>query len=112
MNKKMQASFFFIMIGTLFIGCTSSISDSGGGGTTSISFDLQSNAYVTLWIENEYKTTVATLLNHEQMEAGTQEVDFNASILPSGIYFYYIHAEFLPPASGTFTQVKRMLLLR
>jgi len=47
---------------------------------------------------------VATLVNNQQ-KAGNYEVNFNASNLPSGIYFYQISAE-------NFTEVKKMTLLK
>jgi len=103
-----------IILLTLVVGCKSSVTDvsTGGGPTTTIVFDLPQDAYVSLWIENEYNTVVASLLSHEQMEAGEQQVDFQAAKLPSGIYFYILYAEAIPPETGSFTQTKRMLLIR
>ncbi len=47
---------------------------------------------------------VATLVN-EQKPAGIYEVEFNASQLSSGIYYYKLTA-------GSFTETKKMLLLK
>ena len=47
---------------------------------------------------------VATLVD-EFREAGSYEVDFNASFLSSGIYFYKLQA-------GSFIETKKMVLLR
>ncbi len=47
---------------------------------------------------------VATLVN-EQKPAGVYEVEFNASQLSSGIYFYKLQA-------GSFVETKKMILLR
>jgi hypothetical protein len=47
---------------------------------------------------------VATLVNEEK-EAGKYEVEFNASLLSSGIYFYRLQA-------GSFVETKKMVLLR
>jgi hypothetical protein len=47
---------------------------------------------------------VATLVNDEK-PAGTYEVDFNASQLSSGIYFYKIQA-------GSFVETKKMLMIK
>ena len=47
---------------------------------------------------------VATLVN-EQKTAGTYEVNFNASNLSSGVYFYKLQA-------GNFVQTKKLMLLR
>ncbi len=50
--------------------------------------------------ENE----VATLVNEEQ-STGTYEVEFNASILPSGVYFYQLK-------TGYYLETKKMMLLK
>jgi len=63
---------------------------------------LQTN--VTLKIYDILGREVATLVN-EQKPAGNYEVNFNASSLSSGVYFYKIQ-------SGSFTQVRKMLLLK
>ena len=47
---------------------------------------------------------VATLVN-EKKSAGKYNVDFNASALPSGVYFYKLQA-------GSFVQTKKMILLK
>jgi hypothetical protein len=47
---------------------------------------------------------VATLIN-DVKPAGSYEVQFDASNLPSGIYFYKLSA-------GTFTETKKMVLIR
>lgn len=47
---------------------------------------------------------VATLVNEEK-PAGVYEVEFNASELSSGIYFYKLQA-------GSFTQTRKMILLK
>jgi len=55
---------------------------------------------------------VATLLNREEMEDGEQSVEFNASNLTSGIYFYRIAALSSENGSRQFQMVRRMTLLR
>jgi hypothetical protein len=47
---------------------------------------------------------VATLVN-KPLAPGTYEVEFNASNLPSGVYFYSL-------TSGNFTATKKLMLLK
>ena len=72
--------------------------------TTTISYQLPENSFVTLKVYDILGREVATLLN-EYKPAGKYEVDFNAAALPSGVYFYQIKA-------GNYTAIKKMILLR
>ena len=47
---------------------------------------------------------VATLVN-EMQAAGSYQVQFNASALSSGVYFFRVQ-------SGSFTAVKKMMLVK
>ncbi len=88
--------------------------------TTMIQFDLLEQSFVTLKVYNVLGQEVATLLNHEQMEEGTQEANFNAKSLSSGVYFYRIVAEGLAEdedgafqlSGKTFMSVKKMILMK
>jgi len=59
---------------------------------------------VTLKVYNVLGKEVTTLVNEEK-PAGTYEIEFNATGLPSGIYFYQLR-------EGSFTETKKMVLLR
>jgi hypothetical protein len=72
--------------------------------TTKIKFQIPSEGVVKLKIFNILGQEVATLVN-EQMKAGSYSVDFNASKISSGVYIYRIE-------TGTFTSVKKMMLLK
>jgi len=72
--------------------------------TTKIKYTLASTASVMLKVFNILGKEVATLVNNEQ-DAGSYSVDFDASNLKSGVYFYRIEA-------GNFIETKKMLLLR
>jgi len=72
--------------------------------TTVINYQLPTESRVTLKIYNIFGQEVKTLVDGIQ-EAGYKSVEFNASNLASGIYYYKLIA-------GSFVDVKKMLLLR
>ncbi len=72
--------------------------------STTISFNLPARNEVTLKVYNSLGNEVAVLLNKE-MEAGTNSVSWNASGLPSGIYFYTLQ-------SGRYCDTKKLTLLK
>lgn len=71
---------------------------------TLIHFDLPTRCYVLLTIRNILGQPVATIIDG-QKEAGSHKIEWNASQLASGVYFYTIEA-------GDFLQTKKMVLLR
>jgi hypothetical protein len=79
--------------------------------TTAIQFNIPQEAMVTMKIYNLLGQEVATVLDEEAFEGGTQTVDFDASMLPSGVYFYQISAKGIED-SDSFAQVKKMILIR
>ncbi len=85
--------------------------------TTTIQFELAEPAEVTLKVYNALGQEMATLLDREWMEDGTQDVEFNANTLPSGVYFYRIIAQGLGDeeegiAGQRYVSVKKMLLIK
>jgi len=72
--------------------------------STKINFKLPQKEFVTVKVFNILGKEVAILIN-EQKEAGKHEVDFDASGLNSGVYFYRIDA-------GTFVETKKMILMK
>jgi len=85
--------------------------------TTMISFGLPEPAIVTLKIYNVLGQELITLVNQESMEAGVQEIEFNAGNFPSGVYFYQISAQGITNdgdnAGGkTFLTTRKMLLVK
>jgi hypothetical protein len=85
--------------------------------TTTISFDLPKDALVTLKIYNILGQEVATLLNRELLSGGsTQEMQFDARNLATGVYFYRMIAEGIDDNGMTtadvFTQTKKMMLIK
>lgn len=84
--------------------------------TTTIEFELPEASIVTLKIYNLLGQEVATLFDREEIEL-SETVEFDASSLPSGVYLYRIVAETIADedagiASETFTQVKKMVLVK
>ncbi len=73
--------------------------------STSIRFDVQKQSNVTLKIYDVMGREITTLVNNETVSPGTKEVDFDASDLSSGIYFYTLTA-------GDFSETKKMMLLK
>jgi len=85
--------------------------------TTTIEFTLPEEAFVTLKVYNVLGQEVATLFDRELLDEGTEEVEFDASKLPSGVYFYRIVAEGIGDeeegiVGQTYVSVKKMLLLK
>ena len=72
--------------------------------STKISWQSPVNSDQTLKIYDVLGNEVATLVN-EHRNAGSYEVDFNASALSSGVYFYKLQA-------GSFIQTKKMMLVK
>ncbi|MFI5253531.1 MAG: SdrD B-like domain-containing protein [Bacteroidota bacterium] len=79
--------------------------------TTTLRFDLPQASTVTLTVYNMLGQQVTTLLNHEDMSEGQQEVTFNANNYASGVYFYRIVAQG-QETGKTFTQVMKMALIK
>lgn len=72
--------------------------------STTISFTIPSDGLVTLKVYNSLGEEVSTI-EQNYLVKGTYNLNFNASGLPSGIYFYRINA-------GNYSAVKKMVLLR
>jgi hypothetical protein len=83
--------------------------------TTTIAYDLVDDAIVTLKIYNMLGQEIATLVDNEVIEAGENEVDFDAAGMPSGVYFYRLNIQPLDEdgvAQSAISQVKKMMLLK
>jgi photosystem II stability/assembly factor-like uncharacterized protein len=72
--------------------------------TTTIGYVLKEKSNAKLILLNAIGEEVAVLVNEEQ-EKGFHKVDFNASTLASGVYFYRLQA-------GSFVQTRKMILLK
>ena len=72
--------------------------------STVIGFSVPQNRNVKITVYNSIGQKVATLINSE-LQAGNHKVNFDASKLTSGIYFYTME-------SGNFVQTKKLLLMK
>ena len=72
--------------------------------STKIGFKLQASGFTSLKIFDLLGREVATLVN-EQLRQGSYEVTWDGWGFPSGTYFYTL-------TSGTFTETKKLLLLK
>jgi len=72
--------------------------------STTIKFSIPQSSNVTLKIFNTLGQEVSTLLD-QNMEAGSHTINFDASDLNSGIYFYKLDA-------GSYSEVKKMTLIK
>lgn len=72
--------------------------------TTTIKFSIPKDGVVTLKVFNLLGQEVATLIN-EEMNAGSYKVNFDASKLGSGVYFYKLQ-------TGNHSATRKMLLLK
>jgi hypothetical protein len=72
--------------------------------TTVINYQLPMQAYVTLKIFDVLGRELTSLVNKVE-DAGYKSVTFDASKLPSGVYFYRLQA-------GSFVQTNKMLLMK
>ncbi len=72
--------------------------------STNISFELPKSGHVMLNVFNLLGQKVATLID-QNMQAGSHSVHFDATNLPSGLYFYQLQ-------SGNFNSVKKMVLMK
>jgi hypothetical protein len=73
--------------------------------TTIILFDLPKKSQVSLKIYDLLGREIATLVNNEEMPAGSYLKEFNASHLTSGVYFYRLQAD-------QYTETKKLVLMK
>ncbi|MBM4165723.1 MAG: T9SS type A sorting domain-containing protein [Ignavibacteria bacterium] len=79
--------------------------------TTTIRFEIPVGAIHELSLQTTLKVfdilgrEVTTLLNNEELQEGEHEIEFDASKLSSGMYFYRLQA-------GKFSETKKMLLMK
>jgi hypothetical protein len=78
---------------------------------TYIDFSIQNSAHVQLTVTNALGQEVATILDRD-LDAGKYTARFDAARLASGIYYYTLKATPKDGNAQTFTESKRMLVLK
>jgi hypothetical protein len=73
--------------------------------STTIEFDLPFTAEVTMVVYNVLGKEVSKIYDNEMMKAGTHKINFDASKLASGIYFYQIRTK-------NFVKTRKMFMLK
>jgi len=71
---------------------------------TTIKFAIPENEFVKINVYDVLGREIASLVN-EKLKAGTYEVNFNGSNLPSGAYFYRM-------TTDKFNDIRRMMLIK
>ncbi|TLY31122.1 MAG: T9SS type A sorting domain-containing protein [Ignavibacteria bacterium] len=79
---------------------------------TTIEFELSEPAIVTLKVFNVLGQQTAVLIDQSPMDEGPQLVDFDASNLSSGVYFYQLLAERLSGNGLLYSNVRKMVFLK
>ena len=72
--------------------------------TTKIRYQIPEESFVTIKVYDVLGNEITSLVN-EQKPAGSYEVDFNGTGLPSGVYFYQLRA-------GNYVDTKKMILMK
>jgi hypothetical protein len=80
--------------------------------STTIEFVLSQPSTVTLTVFNILGQEVARLVNAENMEDGVQTIEFDATHLTSGVYYYRLTAQSLEDQTNHFESMKSMLLIK
>jgi hypothetical protein len=79
--------------------------------STNIKFSIAKSSYVKLTITDALGRLITTLVN-EFKQAGNYSVDFDASRLSSGVYFYHIESRQAELLTNSFSETKKMLLVK
>ena len=72
--------------------------------STVIKYQVPQNTFVNINVYDILGNQIKTLVREEKA-AGSYELKFDASNMPSGVYFYSIQA-------GAFSQTKKMILMK
>jgi hypothetical protein len=80
--------------------------------TTQIAFQLSAASRVTIRVFDVLGREVALLLDGEEMDSGSQSVEFTADNLASGVYLYQVSVQNLESGGGSIVTAGKMMLMR
>jgi hypothetical protein len=80
--------------------------------STVITFNVRNTSQITLKVYNIAGQLVTTLLNNSVFESGVQNIEFNASSLASGVYFYTLTSNEIGSNKELFRDSKKMILVK
>jgi hypothetical protein len=78
---------------------------------TKIKYQIEKNSFVSIKVYDILGREIENLVN-ERQNAGTYEVSFDGSNLPSGIYFYRLQVENSDNSKQVYTETKKMISLK
>jgi len=78
---------------------------------TLVKYQIPELSFVTLKVYDVLGNEIATLVNGEK-PVGSYQIEFDATILSSGIYFYRLQAVPTGRQAGNFVETKKMVLLK
>jgi len=79
--------------------------------TTIIKFEVPELSFVSLKVYDVLGNEIETLIN-EEIPAGSYEIEYDASALTNGVYFYRLQAVPTGRQAGSFTETKKMVLMK
>ena len=79
--------------------------------STTITYELESKAFVRLRVIDVLGQEVSSLVNEVQ-NAGVSSIQFNSRNLASGVYFYLLETVNLSDPRIRFQDIKKMILMR
>ncbi len=79
--------------------------------STTINYVIPANGLVSIKVYNSLGQLASTLVNEVKV-AGSYEVSFDASSLSSGVYFYRLDVRQAGSLTGSYTETKKMTLIK
>ena len=78
---------------------------------TKISYEIPRRSFVTLKVYDVLGSKIITLVNKKKL-SGSYTIEFDASSLSSGVYFYRMQADPLSSSGQVFVRTRKMVLIK